>query len=1184
MEEAEWHLQKEAGTKQDHSVDETDSSHTPMDCQPSVQASNKTVTQPDCKEFLPDQMLSEGGTVRGIKGRVKEQIASNQSRMMVEGLMMKKQHPFTRTPLSVVHKAENSDGPQATLKRYGSQETLSCKESDDIIKRSNSLKANQTDNKQKRRGKAPPPPQGKMQAKQPQQIQSEPLDHQSTAAPEGQNITIPAGSNQNLEHNTEALTASNTNKTVSATPDTEKKVPPKVKPKTVRAKSKEAEDNAMVVPEATSVALPEAVHGHPHPVLSKRTKSESYIKHVPQSSPKTNKKSTAVIESSKDGQQVLVLSPAGSNPNKDTSVRIFLPPPPPVLPPCQEEDSGKDTKPEHDTDNTVPVDNAIPNTEHTVVTDRRNDTVTSTMANQLHSDTITSDPTTKPDSLQQLKNDNISHSSANDELEVDSEMEAIEPLPRVQFQSLEDLPPTPPGSPCNELEVAESKMVESVLNDDEIDVIPLPPPLDDINIDDTDGTIAPLLPPDDFDPLSLPPPLPVDDDDDVFDIILPPPSSSGEDDIVATTAAPPPLSTEDDSMIPMTVPPLYSASLDDDIIAVTTEISSQPIDNDKTFQDLPVMPSPPQANDEVTTGPTGDDENDADEIMLNLFPDDVSLSESDTELPPARTENTVSQLETTEPDATIDAAEIDEDEKTVNQPDVMAERITGEVQNTKPDAPVDMEAEEKLQSQDELSNIIASLQNMLQDEPQSYEGQVVDDTNATSLPSTGWVQPSGDFIPIEAPNEVPTEAPTEVPTEAPADVSKDVAQKDNFDQQLSDDDVNQTVKITPTANVEITYAEPKPVAPIPVRAAPPPPPLPPIGKVKTPPRMMTDPTKNTTSPTKAKNPPPAIKPKPKRPISGSLAEDFQDELAAKLKKRQQKIHNWAKDDDKSGSLPQTSPTVFPTVPSTKPQTRVPARSTAPVMPKSQAASVPLMQPGAPNTQPTMAPIGSQQQTEQFQLLQNQMLQQQILQLQQQLQQLQQQLPQGQVAGNPMMAMPQVIPQAGTSMQIPQVGTGMQFPQAANIMQVPQLSTGMQIPMQQQNEISMHNPTQMPGDGRTLNTTSTSNTTTGLNTSADSESSTRPESPPPPLPATSPPPLDFSPQNDQVIRRGISKTTSDSALHQRPSSQVLRSRAFGEYEDALDDILEEVREVDHDTFLKKVSAIYVVNSRWNYKMF
>ena len=103
-------------------------------------------------------------------------------------------------------------------------------------------------------------------------------------------------------------------------------------------------------------------------------------------------------------------------------------------------------------------------------------------------------------------------------------MEAIKPLPHILFHSWEDLPPTPPGSPCNELEAAEMKMVES---DD--DILPLPPPLDDF--DSVDGMIPQR---DDFDPLSLPPPLLGDDQDDVFDIIPPPPSLSVGDDIIAT--------------------------------------------------------------------------------------------------------------------------------------------------------------------------------------------------------------------------------------------------------------------------------------------------------------------------------------------------------------------------------------------------------------------------------------------------------------------------------------------------------------------------------------------------------------------------------------------------------------------------------------------------------------------------
>ena len=1219
--------------------------------QSSTETGNKTVSQ--LQPLGPDQMLSESGTVRGIKGRVKEQIASNQSKVMIEGLIMKKQQPFARTPLSVFHKAENLDEVQASdhrtsLKRYGSQEAISTKENEDVMKRSNSLKSNQaakqTDRKQKPRGKAPPPPQDKLKAKQPQQIQSKPADHQSTAAPEGHSVTIPAENNETLQQNSETLVkqiAPNfalTDKTITTTPDTAKKVPPKVKPKTARAKSKEAEDNTMVVPEAPPEAPPEVVHGQskPHPSLSKRAKSESYIKRIPQGSPKTNKKPNAIIESSDDGQQVLVLSPAGSKTtNKDISVRIFLPPPPPTLPPAQRsENNTKDGA-----DNKIPVDIAPLSTNDS--TNNKVCTVESTIASRLHNNVVTTGTTNNKEqkvdynktTLQQQKKDNL---SGNDDLEIDSEMEAIKPLPRVLFQSREDLPPTPPGSPCDELEAAEMKTVESELHDD-IDVVPPPPPLDDLNTDDVDEMIPP---PDDFDPLSLPPPLLVDDEDDIFDIIPPPPSPSVGDDIIATTSAPPPssiedntdatttapppLSTTDDAIATMTAPPPPSLPLEDDINAVTTEFSSQPFEDDETFKDLPMELFSPLANDDVVGVPEGghdddDDDDDNDEILLHLLPDDASLSESDTELPTTMTDNVASELENTEPDAIIDVEQEDEDDEVISQPDVKTENIiTAELESTESEVSIEVEGKnsedqnetaEIQQSQDELSNIIASLETMLQDEPQAYEEQVVDDTNTIC---TDRVQPSGDQVSAE------------IPTEALVDDSEDDVFKANLNQQPSND-INQTVTVTPQINTETTDIKPiatapklntettdikpiatapkvdtettdiKPIAtapkvdtettdikpkaaaPLPVRAAPPPPPLPPIGKVKSPPKLVTSPTNNTTSPTRAKSPPPAVKPKPKRPISGSLAEEFQDELAEKLKRRQQKIHDWAKHDDKPKPPPQTAPTVFAKKPSAT-QARTAAQNTIPIVPNLQATSVPLMQGATSNTQHTTSPSGTQEQTEQFQLLQNQVLQQQILMLQQQLQQLQQQIPQGQMASNPMMAMPQIMPQAGIGMQIPQVGTGMQtggsgiqIPQAANLMQAPQLSTGMQVPMQQQNEIPMHNPAQTPTDGRTSNTLRMPKITTGLNASTDSES-TCSESPPPP-PATSPPPLDSSPYHDQVIRRGISKTTSDSALQQRPSSQVLRSKAFGEYEDLLDDILEEVREVDHDAVLKKVRITY-----------
>ena len=821
------------------------------------------------------------------------------------------------------------------------------------------------------------------------------------------------------------------------------------------------------------------------------------------------------------------------------------------------------------------------------------------------------------------------------------------------------------------------KTVESELHDD-IDVIP--PPLDDLNTDDVDEMIPP---PDDFDPLSLPPPLLVDDEDDIFDIIPPPPSPSVGDDIIATssapppssigdntdatTTAPPPLSTADDAIATMTAPPPSSLPLEDDINAVTTEFSSQPFEDDETFKDLPMELFSPLANDDVVGVPEGgedDDDDDNDEILLHILPDDASLSKDDTELPTTMTDNVASELENTEPDAIIDVEQEDEDDEVISQSDVKTENIiTAELESTESEVSIEVEGKnsedqnetaEIQQSQDELSNIIASLETMLQDEPQAYEEQVVDHTNTIC---TDRVQPSGDQV-------------SEIPTEALVDNSEDDVFKANLNQQPIDD-IDQTITVTPQLNTETTDIKPiatapkldtettdikpiatapklvtettdikpiatapklvtettdikpiatapklvtettdiKPIAtapkvdtettdikpkaaaPFPVRAAPPSPPLPPIGKIKSPPKLVTSPTNNTTSPTRAKSPPPTVKPKPKRPISGSLAEEFQDELAEKLKRRQQKIRDWVKHDDKPKPPPQTAPTVFAKKSSatqartSTTQARTAAQNTIPIVPNLQATSVPLMQGATSNTQHTTSPSGTQEQMEQFQLLQNQVLQQQILMLQQQLQQLQQQIPQGQMASNPMMAMPQIMPQAGIGMQIPQVGTGMQtggsgiqIPQAANLMQAPQLSTGMQVPMQQQNEIPMHNPAQTPTDGRTSNTLHMPKITTGLNASTDSESTCSESPPPPPAtspppPATSPPPLDSSPYHDQVIRRGISKTTSDSALQQRPSSRVLRLRAFGEYEDLLDDILEEVREVDHDAVLKKVRITY-----------
>jgi len=1154
------------------------------DSQSSPKADNKTVdTSQPHRLVAPDQVVSESGTVRGIKGRVKEQIASNQSKIMVQGLM-KKQQPFSRTPLAVIHKAGSLDQPQeanfkTSLRRSGSQEEVSNQESENVIKRSNSLKINeaeqQNDGKQKPRGKAPPPPQDKVKAKQPQQVEYKPLDHQSIIAPPQKHDTIPAGDSQVVHQNSETLTKqmapnfSPTNKTITTTPDAGKKIPPKVKPKTVKTKSKEAEDEIMAVPKAPFEA-PSVAQSTRHPNLSKRAKSESHLKSLTKFSPKIDKKPAAIIESSDDGQQVLVLSPSGSKTNKDTSVRIFLPPPPPVLPPCQEQESENNTKHTQDYATTS-------NSERKSVTNNKIGTTESTVASQSHSDnTITTDPTVNKVEYnetdhglhpqQQQKNENVSHLPSSNNLEVDSEMEAIEQLPHILFHSAEDLPPTPPGSPCNELESAEMKTMESELNgdddDDDDDVVPPPPPMDDFNTDYTDGMISPLPPPpDDFDPLSLPPPLPLDDNigDDIFDIIPPPSSSSIED---------------------------------DDITAATTEVSTQPFEDNEAFKDFSTKLSRQQANDKAPEYGS-DDEN----IMLNLLPDDVSSSESDAEQPVTLTENIISEVESTEPEtAAINVVQAD-DEKHVSQPDIKDESITGELESVKPELSVDAKTEghketvEMQQSQDELSNIIASLETMLQDEPSSHEEEIVEDTEIKLPSCTDWVEPYKDQ-----------------PTEASADDSKDDVLKTNGskDSMLEDDsskddvlkangsmlednsskddvlkanlnqqpinNIGQTISVIPKVDTaETINAKPPPAAPLPVRAAPPPPPLPPIGK--TPQKMVTS-SNNTTSPTKAKSPPPAVKPKPKRPLSGPLVEEFQDELAQKLKRRQQKIHDWAKDDNKPKPPPQTAPTILATVPSAT-KTKTATLNTAPGMPNLQVTSGSSLQGTMPVAQLTTSPTGTQEQMEQIQLLQNQILQQQILQLQQQLQQLQQQMPQGQVAGNPAMTLPQIVPQAATGMQIPQVGIGMQtgsgmeIPQAANFMQASQLNTGMQIPMQQQSGIPIHNPSLTTNDKRTINATNTPKTA-GLNTSTSD--STYSETPPP-LPVTSPPPLDY----DQVTRRSLNKSISDPSLHQRPRSQVLRSKAVGEYEDALDDIMEEVREVDHNTVLRKVSTTHSANN-------
>ena len=1191
IEEAEWHLQQKTSTEPDQPVDETDLSHIPMEINASqlcMQTENKTVSQP--QGLAPDQMISESGTVRGIKGRVKEQIASNQSKIMVEGLLTKKQQSFARTPLSVFHKAESLDGAQAaeqrtSLKKYGSQETLSTIENEDAIKRSNSLKSNQTvkqtDRKQKPRGKAPPPPQGRVKAQQPQLIQSK---SQSTAALEGHSVNISAENNQILKQNAETVAKQTApdfilaNRTdAAATVDAGKKVPPKVKPKTAKAKSKEAEDHTFNAPESLSGASPIVVSNRskPHHSLSKRAKSESQIKHIPQTSPRIDKKPNAIIESSDDGQQVLVLSPVGNNnTKKDTSVRIFLPPPPPILPPVQElEDSSK-----NHIDNKVSPDTTVSTNDSAVVTNNNVSTVEGTVLNSI----VASGLTNNNNTLQQQID--ISHLPGNNNLEVNSEMEAVKSLPHVVFQSLEDLPPTPPGSPCDELELDETMFELESHDDDGIDMVPPPPPLDNLNVDDIDNIIPPL---DDFDSLSLPPPLLVDHNDDVFDILLPPPSvidniivttTSPPTSIDATIIAPPTLSTADD---PITALPHPSLPLEDDIIPVTTEISSQQFEEDETFEDLPVKSLLPAVDNRVTTVPEDDYDN-SDEIMLNMFPEDISQSESDSELP-TMNDNIVTELENTQ---------VDEDDKIISQ--FEENIITAELESTDSDVSIDEEAkkpkeqEETAETQVQLSNIIASLETMLQDEPRSHEEQIMDDIDTMPPPSAGWVQPFSD------------QGLTEVPTEVSVDGSKDDAYKADLNQQPSDD-INQTMTVAPkldtetittkapasevdmtnvklkavmpTANTETTDIE---TASFPVRVAPPPPPPPPIGKVRSPPKMVNGSSSNTTSPTKAKSPPPAVKPKPKRPVSGSLPEEFQDELAKKLKKRQQKILDWAKDDDKSKQPPyQTAHTVSTKQPSAT-QARTVPQNTAPVLPQLQATSAPSKQGEASNTQHTTSPSGSQEQMEQLQLLQNQVLQQQILMLQQQLQQLQQQMPQGQMGGNPMMAMPLAMPQAGIGMQIPQVGTGMQtgigmqIPQAANLIPAPQLNTRMQVSMQQQNE-TLNKSAQSLTDRKAFNATRMSKITTGLNTSTDSES-TCSESPPPP-PATSPPPLDNSTDHNQVVRRNLNKTTSDSAFQHRPSSQLLRSKAFGEYGDLFDDILEEVREVDHNTILKKVKTTY-----------
>jgi len=1162
VEEAERHLQEEVfeegpDTKQESSVDETDSSHTPMETDSANKLKSDTSDTAKSKpEQDPSQVVSESGTIRGIKGRVREQIAaSNQSQMMMHPFM-KKQKSFTRTPLSFVCKSESDDQPimnkRASLIRTGSQEDLSPQEPKQVFKRSNSQRVrtiNQVENPEEKqlkpRGRAPPPPQAK-------QKQLQGAEEKKTTA----TTTIPSV-NEATSEQTEQLppgyvTAPTSQldigpvreRATTGGPETVRKVPPKVKPKTTRMKSKEAEDSAVVTSVTTKGMPVTSVQSHPpHPAtLSKRAKSESHLKSIPkQLSPS---KSSASIQSSNDGRQVLVLCPSpppgGSKENQPTSaVRIFLPPPPPILPPCEEQEAEEFTK-SPEKDNTVTSATQDQRLVDKVGTDKH---VESQSSNTSHHTEKTSTGNTQ-----------------------DNTSQAIEPLPHVVFDPTEDLPPTPPGTPRNELAFGETKLpsndkeieapvgndeeIVAPTNDVDVETVPLPPPMDDFSIDEDS-----LPPPVDFDPSLLPPPLPGDDEFDEEFIVPPPPSA---DDIAPTLT----------DMVP-------------------------------TFEGI-----------EIDT----------------LAPDDVSPESTPPWTPPNNSEEPVEFEDDEDIPYSLPTEELLKDDVIEDTEDIENMENTTE---TVGDVEPTVESSEVSDTQDELSNIIASLQTMLEDQAESG-GEEVDDSSIQTPPLSAWKKPPEsppkESLPDDSKNKlihqeaVSTHSATviqdifttqdavttvtkqeraitqnAVMTQEAVNTQEAVTSQDTVTKQETvvtqdavtthgtvtkpDTDQSNKVEIASVGAVKEETVTPKPV-PTPVRAAPPPPPLPPIGKSI---------SKLPTSPTKAKSPPPSVKPKPKRPASQPFVEDFQDELAAKLKKRQTKEQGWE-------NTSQAAPTAGATQPQPK---RIISRSSLPTVkpitpaPQSNIRTAPLQpsQNRIPNAQPTVVPPvqgsvamqnvigagnaqGSQEQVE----LQNQIL---ILQMQQQL--LLQQLQQGTSgqAPNPMMSLPQLgvpagmqMPQMGMAMQMLQSGTGMQMPTGMQMsagMQMPQLGTGMQLGV-----TSL--PTQMMSASVSTPPIPGNVTSTPTSTSADLD--TRSDSPPPlpltsppPLPTTSPPPLtDPHSSFDQLANKTMSKAVSDSVLHQRPPSQVLRSRAAGQYEEAFDDILEEVREADPSTILKKKVTI------------
>jgi len=1128
VEVAERHLQDETFQEdsKDSSVDETDSGQTPMETDSVDKVISDKKSGNDTKSKAnqdSSQVISESGTVRGIKGRVRQQIAaSNQTEIMLHGFM-KKQKSFTRTPLAVVHKSESDEQPtvnkRVSLIRTGSHEDLSTQEPKQIFKRSNSQRVktikqdeSQEERKLKPRGRAPPPPQEKMKQKQLQQGDEDRSTVTITQVTETtfKQTEQPPHSPAN-QPDVEPVSET----AATSGPEMVRKVPPKVKPKITRVKSKEAEDKvaSSTTPVIAADTVAQSVKSHPA-ALSKRTKSESHIKAVSkQLSPnKDRKSSAATIESSNDGRQVLVLCPSpppgSSKQDQPTSaVRIFLPPPPPTLPPCEEQESEENTEP-----------TKSPKKDKTVKL------VTTKQDQQL----VGSDRymTSQPSNTSKHALESQRPSAANEQ----DNTQAIEPLPHVVFDPSEDLPPTPPGTPHNEL-VSEETMLpgkdeeivapsndDEILvpgNDDDIETVPPPPPMDDFSIDEDS-----LPPPVDFDPSLLPPPLPGNDDE--FD---------------EAYIVPPPPSTDDDSVITALTDMVPSFEAVDDILM---------------SDDIPPESTPPWTPPISSEEPVDFEGDQGDIGVPNIPPADALENKEDK----------IEKLK-------------------------MAENIMG----TTDDMVVSDISEPPVEStemQDELNNIIASLQTIMQDQAESDGEEVVDDSVLQTPPLSAWSQPPESPPKEPSPDESKNKAITQnVATSQDVVTSQDVITSQDIvtsqdvvtsQDTVTNQDVATTQDVTTTqavnsqdsaskqeidhgkeisSSVDAAKQETVTSKPTPVRAAPPPPPLPPVGKST---------SKLPTSPTKAKSPPPTVKPKPKRPGSQASIEEFQDELAAKLRKRQTKDQGW------EGNTTQTVPNTRAAQPSiTQPknitrkpiQTNVPKaqNSMQPSVPKAQANLVPPVQGAIPNMKVMGAGNvqGSQEQMEQIQMLQNQI---QILQLQQQLQQLQQQQVAPGQTPNPVMTMPQLgVP-------------GMQMPQIGMAMQIPQSGIGMQMPagMQTGNGIQPGGtplPTQMtsPPVGNVTSTLITTNNT------SDTQSDSPPPLPttsPPPLPTTSPPPLtDPNSSLDQLTHKTMSKAMSDSVLHQRPPSQILRSRAAGQYEDALDDILEEVREADHSAILRKV---------------